>query len=85
MIFQKLTKTDIAAHTGGQRRGANEEYVEFLKTVRVGQGGRVDVKQAEVSRQTVKNRLNRAASDLGKGISYVRSSPDWVVFEIVNR
>ncbi len=83
MIFQKLTKVDIAAHAGSQRRGARPEYVEFIKNLRRGEGGKVDVASARTSRQTVKNRVDRAVGELGKKIKYIRSSADSVVFEIV--
>lgn len=83
MLFQKLTKMDLAAHSSGGRRGARPEYVEFIKDLRLGQGGKVDVVAANTTRQTVKNRINSAATEVGRKIKFIRSSSDLVVFEIV--
>ena len=65
--------------------GRNTEYVEFLASLRKGQGGRVNVAESGVSRQSVKNRVNAAAAAAGVQIKHLRSGQDVVVFEVVGK
>lgn len=80
MAIKKLTAAQVDARRTGT---ANEEYVEFLKKLKAGEGGEATVAHEGVSRQTIKNRLNKAAAVAGVKIKYFRSSPDQVVFEVV--
>jgi hypothetical protein len=79
-VFTKLSPTDLARH---RVTGARPEYAEFLRTLSVGEGGRVDVAKTGVSRQTVKNRINAAAAATGVKVKYLRRRGDDLVFEVV--
>jgi hypothetical protein len=78
-MFEKLSQEQLARRQG---RGANPEYVQFLQTLGMGDGGRVSVAQAGVTRQSVKARLQRAARQLGLEISFLRSGGDEVLFTV---
>ena len=79
MPLEKLSRADIARYRAG---GGHPEYVAFLSTLSVGEGGWTTVEDEGVSRQTIKNRLSKSAQALGVGIAFKRSPPDRVVFEI---
>ena len=81
-MIERLTPTDLDRMRSASRY---PEYVEFLQGLRVGQGGRVVVADTGVSRQSVKNRINKAATVAGVEIAFLRSSPDIVVFEVVSK
>jgi hypothetical protein len=68
-----------------RKRGALPEYVEFFKTIRIGEGGRAKVAEEGVSRQTLKKRLEIAAGEAGRRISFRRSGAEEVVFEVTER
>lgn len=80
MAFEKLTRTQLNAMSGGTQI---QEYVEFLASLSVGEGGKTTTGRAKVGRQTIKNRLNKAAEHLGMEINFLRSKPEEVVFEVV--
>lgn len=79
-MFQKLSKAEIGRY---QATSSYPEYADFLSEIKPGEGGRVDVTQAGVSRQTVKNRLNKTAAALGVELKYMRSGQSEVLFEVV--
>lgn len=79
-MIERLTSAELDRMRGASRR---PEYVEFLQGLRVGQGGRVVVGDAGVSRQSVKNRITKAATVAGVEIAYLRTKPDVVVFQVV--
>jgi len=83
MAFERLTGPELRAlrHAGGSR--ALSEYVAFLGDISLGQGGKVNVSAAKVSRHTVKNRLKSAARGARKEIKFLRSGEETVVFEVV--
>ena len=83
MTFQKLSKNDLRNLTGTGSRGAPKEYVDFVNSLRKGEGGSVDVSKAKASKQTVKNRLTRAAEIAGIKLKFRRSPEKKVVFEVV--
>ena len=80
MPFEKLTAAQLNAASG--TTGAKPEYVAFLKSLKVGEGGRSTVKAEGATRHTVKNRMKKAADTAGVTIKFSRSSADLVVFEI---
>jgi len=82
MAFEKLTKAELSRYRGG-RRSAHPEYIQFLQDLKVGEGGWTTVEQEKASRQTIKNRLNRAAESLDMSIKFKRSDASKVVFEVV--
>lgn len=82
MALQKLTARDLAGPTKVKK---TSEYHDFLQKCRVGQGGKEIVSSDGVSRQSIKNRLNKAASDLGITLKYHRSGAGEVVFEVVSK
>lgn len=81
-MIEKLTPADLDRMRSTSR---NPECVEFMQGLRVGQGGRVVVADEGVSRQSVKNRISKAATVAGVEIKYLRSKPDVVVFEVVSK
>ncbi len=78
MPIQKLSKKDFETPVAG-----HPEYIEFLNSARLGDGGRLIVKEEGVSRQSVKNRLNIASKVTGKKIKFYRSASSEVVFQVV--
>jgi hypothetical protein len=79
-MFTKLSPMDVQRHRSANALPA---YAEFLQSLSVGEGGRVDVTAAGVGRQTVKNRLNAAASATGTRIKFLRSDEKTLVFEVL--
>mgnify|MGYP001039839637 CR=1 FL=1 len=78
--FEKLSREDISDILEAKRRGRTksprqrvlERYKEQLMSLEVGEGMEVSLEPSD-NRQTVKNRLRRAASDLGYQIEFIRS------------
>ncbi len=78
--FEKLTKDDVDDILEAKRRGRGksqrerilERYMEQLEGLEVGEGIAVELEPSD-NRQTVKNRLKRAASRLGYEIDFIRS------------
>lgn len=81
-MFQKLSRAELERY---RLTASFPEYTDFLTDMRKGDGGRVSVVEANVGRQTVKNRLKATASSLGMQIKFVRSKSDEVVFEVKAR
>lgn len=78
-MFQKWTATDLDRH---RALLFWEPYVEFLGQLEKGEGGRVRVAAAGVGRATVKRRIRGAARGLGMTVSFIRTGPSEVVFEV---
>jgi len=76
MPLQKLSRNQVTAHP---------EYVDFLQSLRVGEGGKSTVAQEGVGKVSIKQRLDRAAEVVGVEIRYIRSSNDTVVFQLTGR
>ncbi|MCO6449202.1 MAG: hypothetical protein J5I90_00310 [Caldilineales bacterium] len=78
--FEKLTKDEVTDILEAKRRGRGksqrerilEKYVEQLQPLQVGEGIAVLPEDGD-NRQTVKNRLKRAADKLGYEIEFIRS------------
>jgi len=83
MPLEKLTSAQLQ-QVPASRRTTNE-YVPFLQTLHVGQGGRAIVANEGVSRQQVKNRLRTAAKAAGIAIAFVPSEKETVVFKVTSR
>lgn len=84
MPLEKLTAEQLA---GGRprRRGGNREYVAFLRSLRLGQGGRATVEAEGITRQGIKLRLKRAAEEAGVTIEFLRSPASEVRFQVVTK
>ena len=82
MALQKLSARDLAEPKVAKK---TSEYHDFLKKTRVGSGGKESVSASGVSRQSIKNRLNKAASDTGVKIKFLRSGPDEVKFIVTGK
>lgn len=79
-VYRKLTQEDLAAMTmppSGERARIREEYRGYLSDLEFGEGGELTLDEGE-KKVTIKNRLKRAAKDLGVGIEFRRSSEDVV-------
>ena len=79
MPLVKLSAKDLNRRPKGRPK---PEYTEFLTSLRAGEGGRTTTDREKATKQTVKNRLNTAASHAGVKIHYLRSSAKDVVFWI---
>ena len=80
-----LVKLSAAELSGlGSRRSAPPEYLRFLRSLSVGEGGQGTVASEGASRPTIKNRLNRAAEEAGVQLKYRRSDAQTVIFEVVS-
>lgn len=78
--YRKLTQEDLAAMTmppSGERARIREEYRGYLSDLALGEGGELTLDEGE-KKVTIKNRLKRAAKDLGVGIEFRRSGEDIV-------
>jgi hypothetical protein len=56
-------------------------YLDYLRTIRPGYAGEVELTQNE-SKPTIKRRITMAANRLGKNIKYLRSGESQLVFEV---
>ena len=81
MPLVKLSAAELSSRSG--RRSANGEYVQFLKGLVVGEGGEAIVATEGASRQTIKNRLQRAADESRVKLKFLRSGADSLVFEVM--
>lgn len=81
MPIEKLTKKQLQEKSFRASAG-HEPYTAFLKSLRVGEGGRVTVEDEGVTRQTIKNRLTKSADAAGVQITFHRSPQEIVVFEV---
>lgn len=78
--FEKMTKDDVADILDSKRRGRGKsqrertlaKYVEQLQVLTPGEGITVKLDD-EDNRQTVKNRMKRAADRLGIEVDFIRS------------
>ncbi|RME83371.1 MAG: hypothetical protein D6775_08290 [Caldilineae bacterium] len=78
--FEKLSKDEVEEILEAKRRGRGksqrerilEKYVEQLEGLAVGEGMAIRLEESD-NRQTVKNRIRRAASRLGYEIEFIRS------------
>lgn len=84
MPLQKYTAEQLNPSHGAKGR-RRSPYALFVGGLRVGEGGRGLIAEEGVSRQQIKNRLKRAADDVGVMIKFLRSAPDEVVFRVVSR
>lgn len=82
MALEKLSKAQLQVYRSGS---ANSEYLETMRTLRPGEGGKVSLTKDKVSRQTAKNRLRAAAAAANVNIKFLRlrGNEDEVVFEVV--
>lgn len=88
--FKKLSKEDVermqarpAARGPSQRARIRQEYREYLGQFRPEDWVEVTLTEGE-KRQTVKNRLNRAAEELGYELRFRRTRGS-IRFEIAKR
>ena len=75
-VMTKLSAEEIEAlrtkpKKVSERRRAYEEIRDFLATIAPGEGGKIELKEGE-NRLTVRNRLRRAAEELGVEIEFLR-------------
>lgn len=76
MPLQKLSRNQVTAHP---------EYVDFVQSLRVGEGGESTVERERVGKVSIKQRLDRAAGVVGVKIRYIRSDKETVVFQVTGR
>jgi hypothetical protein len=80
-MIQKLNRVELDRY---RVTASFPEYAE-IADMRKGDGGKVVVTEANVGRQTVKNRLKATSSAYGLRIKFLRSKPDVVVFEVTDK
>ena len=81
MPIESLSKKDLEVTSSPGTW--HQEYVGFLDSCRMGNGGRLEVANEGASRQTVKNRLKKASDATGKKIKFLRSPATQVIFQVV--
>ena len=81
MPIEALTKKDLEVTSSPGT--LHQEYVDFLESCRLGSGGKLEVAKEGAGRQTVKNRLKKAADATGKKIKFLRSPATQVIFQVV--
>ena len=82
--FKKLSAEELAsfrAPVSGERAKNREEYCGYLKGLRAGEGGELRLVEGE-KKTTVKNRIKRAAEDMGINIQFKRSDSESVRFAV---
>ena len=79
MPLEKLTASELTRRPRGR---VNREYLKFIESLRSGEGGRTTTQKEGATKQTVKNRLKRAAKAAGVEIDFMRTPPTEVVFKI---
>ncbi len=83
--FKKLTADDLASKhspVSGERAKIREEYEGYLKDLEVGEGGELSFDDEK--KVTVKNRLKRAATELGMTVEFKRSGSNAVRFSVTS-
>ena len=77
--MRKLSKEEVAAimepkprsERAAERKRIIEEYKQFLLSLEPGEGGEIIPDEGE-NRQTIKNRLRRAAKEVGVQLEFKR-------------
>ncbi len=89
-VFTKLTEEDVEVLLGKkQRKGLNQraavrqQYVEYLKQYQPGEWLSVELEEGE-QRITIKNRLIKAADEIGYELKFARSRGT-IKFEIAEK
>ncbi len=75
-MIRKLSTDELAARP---------DYVQFFKSLTVGEGGMASIAGEGVGRQSLKGRLKLAATAAKVQIKFRRSDKATVVFEVVGR
>jgi hypothetical protein len=84
MPLEKLTADQLSGDRR-RRRAGNREYIAFLRSLRIGQGGRATVEAEGITRQGIKVRLKTAAQEAGVVIQFIPSSANEVLFQVVGK
>jgi hypothetical protein len=84
MPLEKLTRTEMAALKGTTPDPIIAEYAQFLGRLSIGEGGKAVVAKEGATRFTVRARIRKAADATGVHLKFLRSSPDVVMFEVVD-
>lgn len=66
----------------GQRAMVRDEYKGYLKNLKTGEGGQLQIENGE-KKVTIKNRLKRAAEELDVTLEFKRTGSDMVRFQVV--
>lgn len=86
MPLEKLSRVEIESLRGGGGREADPEYVRFMRTMKPGDVGRANLTTEGVTKQSMKNRLNKAAGSAGVKVKFLRSrrggDPNVLLFEL---
>ncbi len=77
-LFEKGKRGSVAS----ERAKIREEYKGYLSQLAIGEGGELILGEHE-RKTTVRNRLNRAARELGIRLEYKRSKGNVIRFRVV--
>lgn len=77
-LFEKPRQSNVAS----ERARIKEEYKGYLSQLAIGEGGELILGENE-RKLTVRNRLNRAAEELGVRLEYKRSRGNVIRFRVV--
>ncbi|MGH2545067.1 MAG: hypothetical protein ACRDIB_19925 [Ardenticatenaceae bacterium] len=83
--FRKLSVEELVrtrSPISGERARIRREYKGYLEDLQVGEGGELTL--TDEKKSTVKNRLKRAAEDLGMEIEFRRSAGGIVRFAVTS-
>ena len=75
-MIRKLSSDELAARP---------EYVQFLRSLAVGEGGMGTTEGEGVGKQSLKGRIKLAASAARVQVKFLRSDAKTVVFKVVDR
>jgi hypothetical protein len=85
--FKKLSAEDLAKPRpaeDGERARIREEYKTYLKGLKIEEGGELGL-EGDEKKITIKNRIKRAAEDLGITIVFKRSGENSVRFQVTEK
>ncbi len=84
MPLEKLSRAEAAALKGTATDPVTAEYAAFLGRLSVGEGGKAVAAKEGTTRLKVRSRIRKAADVTGVHIKFLRSSPDEILFEVVD-
>ena len=80
MLFERAKRNNAMS----ERARIREEYKGYLSQLAIGEGGELILGEHE-RKLTVRNRLNRAAKELGLKLEYKRSRGNVIRFRVVSQ
>jgi hypothetical protein len=82
MPLEKLSANQLKERPRGR---VNNRYLDFIQSLRSGEGGRTTTQREKATKQTIKNRLKKAAAAAAMDIDFIRTPPTEVVFKVTKK